>query len=208
MTHPGGPRRLTAAERRAAVVDAALRPVAARGFAGTPTSVLADAAGITQPYLFHLFATKAELVLAVCEHCNEVVYQAFADAAARAHLNGESVINAIGIAYVELVRDRDTLMVQLHAFAAAAAEPRIRAVMQASLADLRGLLTRHGGLSDTGACRFLADGMVLNVEVNALGMPVALVLDTSRYTTRSVSPTNSSPTVRDQAMARGSGTSR
>ena len=38
---------------------------AERGFLGTPTTEIAKAAGISQAYLFRLFPTKSDLVLAV-----------------------------------------------------------------------------------------------------------------------------------------------
>jgi AcrR family transcriptional regulator len=53
--------RLSAAERRADVVDAAVVEFAKRGLDATSTEDIARRAGISQPYLFRLFETKKEL---------------------------------------------------------------------------------------------------------------------------------------------------
>ena len=59
-----GPQRLTADERRAAVIEAAVIAFAEGGLAGTSTEDIARLAGVSQPYLFRLFGTKRELFLA------------------------------------------------------------------------------------------------------------------------------------------------
>src|SRR5215472_2597238 len=56
--------RFTAAERRDAIVDAAVHEFALGGFDGTPAAVIALRAGVSQPYLFALFGTKRNLFIA------------------------------------------------------------------------------------------------------------------------------------------------
>jgi AcrR family transcriptional regulator len=56
--------RQTAAERRVAVLSAAVTEFAKSGYAGTSTDAIAARAGISQPYLFRLFGTKKELFIA------------------------------------------------------------------------------------------------------------------------------------------------
>ncbi|MGH3166071.1 MAG: TetR/AcrR family transcriptional regulator, partial [Trebonia sp.] len=57
----------TADERREDVLRAAMKVVGTRGLYGTPTLEIANAAGISQAYLFRLFPTKLGLFLAVVE---------------------------------------------------------------------------------------------------------------------------------------------
>ena len=56
--------RQTAAERRVAVLSAAVTEFAKSGYAGTSTDAIAARAGISQPYLFRLFGTKKDLFIA------------------------------------------------------------------------------------------------------------------------------------------------
>src|SRR4051794_41459597 len=59
-----GAHRLTADERRAEIVEAAVTAFARGGFDGASTDDIARIAGVSQPYLFRLFGTKRELFLA------------------------------------------------------------------------------------------------------------------------------------------------
>lgn len=175
MTAPAPSRRTlsTAEERRAAVLAAAPAIFAARGFHGTPTTEVARAAGISQAYLFRLFPTKDDLALALVEHCNARIETAFADAATAARAAGEEVLPAMGQAYVALLGDRELLLMQLHAHAAAVTVPAIRDAMRASFARLFALVREETGADDERIGRFFQLGMALNV----LGALDALELD-------------------------------
>lgn len=59
--------RLSSDQRRAAIVDAAVRLFSERGFRGTTTRELAAAVGVTEPVLYAHFATKRELYSAIIE---------------------------------------------------------------------------------------------------------------------------------------------
>ncbi|HEX5582588.1 TetR/AcrR family transcriptional regulator [Gaiella sp.] len=60
----GAPRRLPAAERRSAIVGAALRVFASKSYAGATTAEIAREAGISEPVLYRHFASKRDLWLA------------------------------------------------------------------------------------------------------------------------------------------------
>src|SRR3954470_12126552 len=57
--------RMTSDERRAAIVDAACRLFAEKGFRGTTTRELAAAVGVTEPVLYEHFRTKKDLYNAI-----------------------------------------------------------------------------------------------------------------------------------------------
>jgi AcrR family transcriptional regulator len=59
--------RLAAVERRAAVVDAALRVFSGGSYSGATTAEIAREAGITEPILYRHFASKRELYFACLE---------------------------------------------------------------------------------------------------------------------------------------------
>jgi AcrR family transcriptional regulator len=103
--------RKTAEERRAAVLEAAAAEFALAGLAGTSTDDIARRAGISQPYLFRLFRTKKELFLAAVEDCFDRTTEVFRQAAA--DVPQEERLEAMGLAYCELLHDRTRLMMQM-----------------------------------------------------------------------------------------------
>ena len=63
--------RMSAEERRDAVIDAAAEVFSGAGYEATSTEEVARRAGISQPYIFRLFGSKRELFLAAVERCFE-----------------------------------------------------------------------------------------------------------------------------------------
>src|SRR6476469_4096631 len=61
--------RLSADDRRSAIIDAARTLFAANGFRGTGTSDIAAAAGCSEPVIYKHFASKQALFAAVLEDC-------------------------------------------------------------------------------------------------------------------------------------------
>src|SRR3954468_15202817 len=114
--NPATTQRLSAAERKDEILEAAMIEFAERGLHGTSTDDIARSAGISQPYLFRLFRTKKELFLAVVDNCFDRTIQVFRDAAATAPQ--ERRLEAMGLAYCELLRDRTRLMMQMQSYAA------------------------------------------------------------------------------------------
>ncbi|HYP52720.1 MAG TPA: helix-turn-helix domain-containing protein [Pyrinomonadaceae bacterium] len=60
--------RMAADERRRQVVDVAMRLFSERGFRGTTTKEIAQAAGVSEAIIFRHFATKEELYTAIIDH--------------------------------------------------------------------------------------------------------------------------------------------
>ena len=56
---------MTSEERRAAIIEAAARIFAEKGFRGTTTRELAAAVGVTEPVLYEHFRTKRDLYSAI-----------------------------------------------------------------------------------------------------------------------------------------------
>jgi hypothetical protein len=69
----------------------------------------------------------------------------------------------MGDAYVELLSDRDQLLLQLHGFAAAAGDPVLRDTMRAGFSRLYTVVSEQSGASDEEISAFFATGMLLNV---------------------------------------------
>jgi AcrR family transcriptional regulator len=59
--------RLPAAERRLAIVEAAIRVFTEGSYRGTTTAEIARAAGVSEPILYRHFASKRDLYLAALD---------------------------------------------------------------------------------------------------------------------------------------------
>ena len=59
--------RLSGAQRRAAILDAAIELFASRGFRGVTTREIAAAVGVTEPVLYQHFPSKRDLYTAIIE---------------------------------------------------------------------------------------------------------------------------------------------
>src|SRR5919108_6608387 len=109
--------RKTAAERREAVLEAALLEFAERGLHGASTEEIARRAGISQPYVFRLFGTKKELFKAVVARCFRETLQVFQRATEGKR--GADALKAMGEAYqTVLLADRVYLEAQMQAYSA------------------------------------------------------------------------------------------
>lgn len=166
--------RIPAAERRQALVQAAVHEFARGGLHGTPVERIAKRVSVAQPYVFALFGSKRELFIAAVEQGFERVAQTFGAAAAEYEAgNGpegcEDVLMAMGAAYRRLLAsDRDCLMLQQQSYAACDDEV-VRARVRQRFAMLVALAKELSGAEDERLDQFLARGMALNVAA-AMGV--------------------------------------
>lgn len=142
--------RVPAAERRDALIDAAVREFARGGLYGTPVDKIARRVGVAQPYVFSLFGSKKELFLAAVERGFELTAETFTKAAAEydpaAAPPDTDLLKAMGYAYVDLLQSehRDYLMIHHHAYAACD-DPEIRERVRALYAQLVAHVERLAG---------------------------------------------------------------
>ena len=160
-------KRMSAAERRELVLDAALVEFAGHGLAGTSTEDVARRAGISQPYLFRLFPTKKALFLELVGRCFRRIADAFT--AAAADLDGDEALMAMADSYEKLLEDRTLLLLQMQAYAACD-DPEIRVATRAGFKKLWELTERLTGLPFQTVVDFFAIGMLMNVAA-AMDLP-------------------------------------
>ena len=159
--------RLSADERRDAIVAAGIEEFAAHGLAGGSTDAIARRAGVSQPYVFQLFGTKKDLFIAVIRRAFERTRIAFEDASDQ-FARGERVdcdtpLGAMGQAYIELLADRTLLLAQLQAYAACS-DPDVRATVRREFDELHRWVAERSGASPNDVLGFFATGMLLNVD--------------------------------------------
>jgi AcrR family transcriptional regulator len=161
MTPVATSERQTAGERREQILEAAVTVFAERGYEGASTDVIARMAGISQPYLFRLFGTKRELMVATIKLCfedTEALFQRAVDG-----LTGDEALAAIGEAYIEEIRRSPLkLRAQLQSYAACD-DPVIRTVVAEGFGGLVNVVGRLTGVDAVRLSEFFAQGMLLNV---------------------------------------------
>jgi AcrR family transcriptional regulator len=159
--------RVPAAERRDALIDAAIHEFAHGGLHGTPVERIAKRVGVAQPYVFSLFANKRELFLAAVERDYQLTEDTFTRAAAAfdpaTAAPGQDILQAMGEAYVELLAsNRDYLLLQHHAYAACD-EQMIRERVRHCYARIVAHVERLSGADPEEIDAFFRHGMWLNV---------------------------------------------
>ena len=152
--------RKTAAERREEILVAALEEFGEHGLHGTSTDSIARRVGVSQPYLFRLFGTKKELYLEVVRRCLRETLELFQEASAGKQR--EEALDAIGKAYVELLRNRIRLRAQMQAYADCD-DPEVRAIVREGYGALVEHVERVSGADAERVRDFFAFGMLLNV---------------------------------------------
>jgi AcrR family transcriptional regulator len=170
--------RQSAAERREAILDAAVEEIAVSGFSGATTADVARRAGISQPYVFRFFPTKKDLALAVIDRC---VGRIIADWETAVPGPGESRLETLGRTYVErLPERRSELMVHLSGYAEAE-DPDVAAAMRHHLARIFryvSLQASRDGCENAiqEAAAFIGRGFLINAAM-AVGLESELTTD-------------------------------
>jgi AcrR family transcriptional regulator len=168
-------KRVPAAERRDALIEAAVHHFAHGGLQGTKVSAIAADVGVAQPYVFSLFPTKRDLFLAAVERCFEKVSALFEQAAEEFDRNGpqepeEDKLNSLGHAYMSRISENpDQLLLQLQAYAACGDDEGIQTAVRQNYARLVSLCRRLTDADDERLDGFFQMGMWCNVAA-ALGI--------------------------------------
>ncbi|GAA4803202.1 TetR/AcrR family transcriptional regulator [Tomitella cavernea] len=160
--------RMSREDRRRSIIAAATEQFARGGYAGTTTDEVAQAAGVSQPYVVRMFGGKSKLFRAVVTEAFERTVGVFEQKLDELGQTPEITADtpeyweSLGGAYKELVADRAQLLVLMHGFAAGA-EPEIGALARAGMASIYRLLVDRTHCTPDQARDFLAHGMLINV---------------------------------------------
>lgn len=164
--------RKTAEERKESVVAAAVREFAARGYAATSTQDIAKRVGVSQPYLFQLFGTKRDMFIAAIQECFRRVTTKFESVARETRQTSDDpvvVLHAMGLAYCDMLVDRDMLRLQLQAYAACD-DPDIQRVVRSEWTALYDSVARVSGADSDALHHWFAEGMLMNVAAAVGGL--------------------------------------
>ncbi|MGK2933212.1 MAG: TetR/AcrR family transcriptional regulator [Solirubrobacterales bacterium] len=165
--------RVPQAERRADVIDAALVEFGKCGFDGTTTSMIAERAGIQQPYIYALFENKRDLFLA----CQEALYErmmAIFKGAVEEEDSPYERLRKMGIAYLALLRDEAWIQCHLQILAAsghADLQPQIRDAFIGTFAQIEEMT----GATPEEVAHFFASGVLINA-MGAMDVPFKMIM--------------------------------
>lgn len=162
--------RLSAEQRRAQLLEAAVVEFAENGYHGTRTADIAARAGVSQPYVYALFPDKRTLFLA-CHDCSTQRIKEALEKASADCTEDEDLELVLDRAYRELFDDQPhQVLFQVQAHAAATADPVIRAPVRERFIELVELSERLNDAPRELVLRHVARAMLGNV-VLALDLP-------------------------------------
>jgi AcrR family transcriptional regulator len=172
MTEQPRKPRVSQEARRAEVIDAALIEFGRYGYAGTSTSMIADRAGIRQPYIYALFENKRALFLACHDVLNDRIRDTFREAALPEDSPYER-IRKMGLAYLGLLHDDDRVRCHLQIFAAAGSDD-LKEPIRKGFNQLFEDVLEISEATPQEVARFFATGMILNAMA-ALDEPFEMI---------------------------------
>jgi AcrR family transcriptional regulator len=162
--------RLSAEQRRAQLLEAAVVEFAESGYHGTRTADIAARAGVSQPYVYALFPDKRSLFLACHDWTTQRIKEALEKASADS-AEDEDLELVLDRAYQEMFTDRPhQVLFQVQAHAAATADPVIRAPVRQRFIELIELSERLNDAPRELVLRHVARAMLGNVAL-ALDLP-------------------------------------
>lgn len=153
---------MKAEDRKVLILEAAMEEYGRSGMHATSVEVIAERAGVSQPYIFRLFGTKAGLITAAIEHHTTLLRQAFRDAVEQRE-PGASPLEAMAVAYIGFMTDDvNSLRCQLHTWAAGS-DPAIKDVAQRTYREIwEDIAELSGGTADE-VRDFMGHGMLLTI---------------------------------------------
>lgn len=160
-TAPAPSTRLSAADRREQILDTATVVFGERGYHGTTTDQVAQAAGISQPYVVRMFGTKQQLFLEVTQRALDTLFRAFREALPDPG-DGSAAGERLGAAFVDLIGTAGVHRTLLHAFVSGS-DPVIGAAARTGFVGIYRFLRDEAGFSPEDIDRFLGGGMLISV---------------------------------------------
>ncbi|WP_379126856.1 TetR/AcrR family transcriptional regulator [Paenibacillus sp. sgz500958] len=150
--------------RKEQILESAAALFATQGYYKTTTAHVAEAIGVTQPYVFHFFKTKEQLYLAVLERAYERMEYAFKQVEAAP----EKLCEVMGDAFVALLdthRNEMLLLMQ----SSSHSEPGIRQTAKEKYARIYDFAFERfegAGIPDPAAeaRRFISYGLMITLS--------------------------------------------
>ncbi|WP_200416608.1 TetR/AcrR family transcriptional regulator [Virgibacillus salexigens] len=151
-------------KRKEDILEAGLEVFAKRGYYNTTTALIAEKAGISQPYVFKFFKTKEELFIAALDRAFERILQTFENVEA----NQDNLVAKMIEAYEELSESNPN-EIALQVIGLSVMEESIQKSMRKGLSNIRNYTLerfRSKGIpnGEREVTTFMARGMLCNIS--------------------------------------------
>jgi AcrR family transcriptional regulator len=156
-------------QRRRALLEAAVTCFARKGLYGTTTAEIAEAAGISQPYIYRLFVNKEALFAGAVLHVSELMSNTLATCDTSESVPAQPEIALRAVRHSSLIQDRDIMRLLMHANCAAD-EPMVRDAVQECYASQVSLVSELLRSDEDAVRAWFGSGMLSNVAA-VLGLP-------------------------------------
>lgn len=161
---PSGPaRRMPAHQRQQEILEAAVAAFAESGYAAATTDQIARIAGVSQPYVVRMFGGKHALFIAAHTYVVDRIESAFRTAVEKRD-ESMSPMDALGLAYFDLIPDRNLLRMMQHSFTMGA-DPQFGPPVRDCLIRIYRLVRDLTGASPEEVNAFIAHGLLINTLV-------------------------------------------
>lgn len=164
--------RIPQAERRAQVIDAALIEFGKRGYDGTTTSMIAERAGIQQPYIYALFDNKRHLFLSCQDTLYRRMLEVFESAVDESDTPNER-LDRMRIAYLEFLEDDAWVRCHLQMLAASG-HPELRDKIREGFMSAFRRIEEITEADPRSVSRFFAAGTLMNA-LSAMDAPAEMI---------------------------------
>jgi AcrR family transcriptional regulator len=157
-------------DKRERIIENAVGVFAERGYYKATTAMVAKAAGVTQPYVFHFFENKEELFKAVIDRAFSRIYDTFSEVEAPA----DQLIKTMGHAFTQIIqthRDEVLMVMQAHAISDVGIRKHVRKLYLTMFESLTSKFERAGIPNAKGtAAHFIGTGLLITVA-EVLNLP-------------------------------------
>ncbi|MGM0878346.1 MAG: TetR/AcrR family transcriptional regulator [Bacillota bacterium] len=157
-------------DKKERIIVNAVGVFAERGYYKATTAMVAKAAGVTQPYVFHFFSNKEELFKAVIDRAFSRIFDTFAEVDAPAN----QLIETMGHAFTQIIqthRDEVLMVMQAHAISDVGIREHVRKLFLTIYESLTLKFERAGiDHAKETAAYFIGTGLLITVA-EVLNLP-------------------------------------
>lgn len=157
-------------DKRDIIIDQAVAIFAEGGYYKATTAMVAKAAGVTQPYVFHFFKNKEELFIAVLDRAFGRIYDTFSEVNSPA----DQLIEMMGRAFEQIIRthrDEVLMVMQAHAISETGIRDHVRTLFHNIFESLATKFETAGiPNAKSTAAHFIGTGLLITVA-EVLSLP-------------------------------------
>ena len=157
--------RMPANERKALMLEAAVRVFGRLGYAAATTDLIAREAGVSQAYIVRFFRSKETLFEEAAASVVERLCDQFAEVSLPLEGSAIERRQRLGDMYAEIVKDHDTFMMIVRLFMMGS-DPRFGQLSRDSFARVYRVLREDVGMDAEQARLFLSHGLLMNLVLS------------------------------------------